>query len=248
LFLKIISCEIFYREICACTARSVNLFDMEFLSQGFHDNPAVGIEHIQQHIDAVEEDRFDGILIGYGLCNTMLNGLQAGHTPLIVPRAHDCITLFLGSKERYSEYFLAHPGSYYYTTGWLEHRQRGGERPARQQGAGLGEQRTYEEMVEEYGEDNARYLMDMMDNWTQHYSQGVFIDFDFSTHLPCKDQAKEICQQRNWEYREMAGDLSLLQGFLDGPWPERDFLRVSPGERISPSYDERIIQIEGLTA
>ena len=163
MFLKIISCEIFYREICACTARSVNLFDMEFLSQGFHDNPAVGIEHIQQHIDAVEEDRFDGILIGYGLCNTMLNGLQAGHTPLIVPRAHDCITLFLGSKERYSEYFLAHPGSYYYTTGWLEHRQRGGERPARQQGAGLGEQRTYEEMVEEYGEDNARYLMDMME-------------------------------------------------------------------------------------
>lgn len=244
MFCKLISCEIFYREICACAARSVNLFDMEFLSQGFHDNPEVGIRHIQERIDAVAEGRFDGILIGYGLCNTMLNGLRAGHTPLIVPRAHDCITLFLGSKERYSEYFLSHPGSYYYTTGWLEHRVRGGERPERRQGAGLGEQRSYEQMVEQYGEDNARYLIETMGNWTQHYSRGVFIDFDFSTHLPCKDQAKEICAQRNWEYREVAGDLSLLQTFLDGPWPEADFLRVSPGEQISPSYDEQIIQIE----
>ncbi len=245
MFLKIISCEIFFREICTCAARSPNLFDMEFLSQGFHDNPEVGIERIQECIDSVEEDRFDGILIGYGLCNTMLDGLRARLTPLIAPRAHDCITLFLGSKERYGDYFVAHPGSYYYTTGWLEHRQRGGERPDRRQGAGLGEQQTYEEMVEQYGEDNARYLTEAMDNWTQHYSRGVFIDFDFSSHLPCKEQVREICKERGWEYEEIAGDLSLMQGFLDGPWPEEDFLTIRPGERIEPSYDEQIIQIEG---
>ncbi|MDP6698236.1 MAG: DUF1638 domain-containing protein, partial [Candidatus Latescibacteria bacterium] len=204
------------------------------------------IRHIQKCIDAVEEDRFDGILIGYGLCNTMLDGLWTRHTPLIVPRAHDCITLFLGSTERYSKYFLDHPGSYYYTAGWLEHRQRDGERPERRQGAGLGEQRTFEEMVAQYGEDNARYLLEAMGNWTRHYSRGVFIDFDFSTHLPCKEQARALCAERDWSYEEVAGDLSLLQGFLDGPWPEEDFLTVSPGARIAPSYDERIIQIDGL--
>jgi hypothetical protein len=39
---------------------------------------------------------------------------------MIIPKAHDCITLFLGSKERYRTYFDAHPGTYWYTPGWVE--------------------------------------------------------------------------------------------------------------------------------
>ena len=138
MFLKVIACEIAFREICTCAARSPNLFDLEFLSQGYHDNPDIGVARIQERIDTMEPDRFDGVLVGYGLCNNMLSGLKAREAPLVVPRAHDCITFFLGSKERYKEYFLSHSGTYYYTAGWLEYRQRGGERVERKQGAGLG--------------------------------------------------------------------------------------------------------------
>lgn len=35
--LKLISCEIFYREMCAVLARSRNQVDVEFLSEGLHD-------------------------------------------------------------------------------------------------------------------------------------------------------------------------------------------------------------------
>lgn len=244
MFFKVIACEVAFREICYCAARSPNLFDLDFLSQGYHDNPEVGINRIQERIDAVEPGRFDAIMLGYGLCNHMLTGLVARHTRLVIPRAHDCITFFLGSKERYQEFFLSHPGTYYFTAGWLEHRQRGGERPERKQGAGLGVQMAYEALVEKYGEDNARYLLETMGNWTQHYSHGVFIDFEFSTHLPAKARAKALCEERGWEYMEVQGDLSLLQRWFDGPWPEEDFLVVAPGERVTPSYDDRIVQIE----
>ena len=88
MFLKVISCEIFFRELCACAARSVNQMDFEFLSQGYHDNPEIGIKRIQERIDAVPAGQFDAVLIGYGLCNTMLNGLQARDTRLVMPRAH----------------------------------------------------------------------------------------------------------------------------------------------------------------
>jgi len=37
-----------------------------------------------------------------------------------LPRAHDCITLFLGGKERYLDYFDNHPGAYFKTSGWIE--------------------------------------------------------------------------------------------------------------------------------
>ncbi|MEW6751495.1 MAG: DUF1638 domain-containing protein [Candidatus Latescibacterota bacterium] len=242
MFAKVVACEIAFREICCCAARSVNLFDLHFLSQGFHDNPEAGLERLQAVVDDTAAGLFDAILLGYGLCNNMLSGLRARHAPLVVPRAHDCITFFLGSKERYQETFAAYPGTYYYTTGWLEHRARGGERPERPQGAALGEQRTYQEMVERYGEENARYLADFMGAWVQHYSRGAYIEFEFSAHLPHREQARALCREHGWEYAQLAGDLALLQDWLDGRWTEDRFLVVNPGEQVRPTYDARVIE------
>ena len=67
------------------------------------------------------------------MCNTMLSGLRApAHTWLAVPRAHDCITFFLGSRKRYNEFFVEYSGCYR-TSGWLAHREPthdGGDREA----------------------------------------------------------------------------------------------------------------------
>ena len=249
MFLKVVACEIAFREICYCAAHSPNQFDLEFVSQGYHDNPQVGLARIQQLVDAVDGDRYDGVLVGYGLCNNMLAGLRApAWARLVIPRAHDCITLFLGSKERYREVFGEEPGTYYYTSGWLEHRNRGGERVERQQGAGLGEQMEYEKLVAKYGEDNARYLLQVMDGWTAHYKRGLFIDFPFSRDLPHRQQVQRLCQERGWEYAERKGDLSLLQRWLDGTWSAADFLVVAPGQTVEPSYDDGILQIEPALA
>ena len=244
MLLKIVACELFFREICYCASRSTNHFDFDFLSQGYHDNPIIGRERIQEHLDAIEAGRFDAILVGYGLCSNMLNGLRApDHTPMVIPRAHDCITFFLGSQARYNHFFLQHPGSYYFTTGWIEHRERGGERPERKQGAGLGMQMEYDALVEKYSEDNAEYLLEVMDGWSSSYERGVYIDFDFSHHLPHREHACAQCANRGWKYQEVDGDLSLFQRWLDGDWPDGDFLHVPPGRQVRPSYDDGVIRI-----
>jgi len=245
---KVIACEVVFREVCACASRSVNLLDLEFLSQGYHDNPEIGLQRIQDRLDAVDPEKFDGILLGYGLCNNMLMGLRAPGVQVVVPRAHDCITLLLGSRQRYQEVFTQEPGTYYYTAGWLEYRERGGERVDRKQSAGLGSQLQFEELVSKYGEDNARYLMETMGNWTTNYSRGLYIDFEFASHLSAKQRAKEICAEREWRYEEVQGDLSLLQNWLDGDWAEEDFLVVSPGQAVAPSYGPGVIQIEPAAA
>ncbi|MBT4098970.1 MAG: hypothetical protein HOE86_15070 [Gemmatimonadetes bacterium] len=56
----------------------------------------------------------------------------------------------------------------------------------------------------------------------------------------------KICADRGWEYQEIEGDLTLFQRWLDGPWPEQDYLIVEPGATVVPSYDEGIIQIEPM--
>ena len=126
--LKVIACEIAVRELCHIAATSPSIVDFEFLTQGYHDTPAAGRVEIQKRIDAVPKGKFDAIVLGYGLCSNILTGLTTAHTPLIIPRAHDCITFFLGSKERYQEFFDANPGTYYYTSGWLECLRRRGEK------------------------------------------------------------------------------------------------------------------------
>lgn len=243
MYCKIIACEIAFREICSCAARSTNLHDPEFLIQGYHDNPVLGKEKIQERIDAVPDGKYDVILVGYGLCDNIVRGLTARHTPLVIPRAHDCITFFLGSKERYSEVFKCNPGTYYYTSGWLEYRGRGGERVPRMQGAGMGGVQTYEDMVEKYGEDNAEFLWESMGNWMQHYSRGCLISFSFNEPLKLREQVQGICDGYGWRFEETPGDLKLLQDWLDGDWSEADFLTVQPGEVVQPSYDDNIIRI-----
>ncbi|MBI1923077.1 DUF1638 domain-containing protein [Candidatus Poribacteria bacterium] len=243
MFFKVIACEIAHREICYASACSHNLADLEFLTQGYHDNTDIGRNRIQERIDAVPEGKFDAILLGYGLCNMMLEGLTTHHTPLVIPRAHDCITFFLGNKERYKAEFTTNPGTYYYSSVWLEHRKRGGERVERRQGTGLGEQTHYEAMVEKYGEDNARYLMEFFDQWTNHYKRGALIQFDFTRHLNLKEQVLDICRRRGWTFEELEGDIDLLQRWLDGAWDGEDFLIVRPGEKVVATYNDGIVGV-----
>ncbi len=229
---KVIACEVFFREICFCAASSTNTHDLHFVTQGYHDNPDVGRTGLQGFIDSVPSDRFDAVLLGYGLCSNLTVGLTARDLPVVLFRGHDCITMLLGSKERYTEYFKEHPGTYFYSAGWLEHRQRGGERVGYMENSGLGHSQSYDEMVDEYGEDNAKYVMEVMGGWTKHYTHGALIDFEFQGQLDTEAKVRDICTQRAWEFVRLEGDLSLIQRWLDGQWNEDDFLVVQPGQQV----------------
>ena len=247
MFLKVIACEIAARELYYTAARTRNLIDLEFLTQGYHDTPAVGRAQVQQRLDAVPPGKYGAILLGYGLCSNLLAGLTTAHTPLVIPRAHDCITFFLGSKERYQQCFAQRPGTYYYTSGWIECAERRGGKGPVWGGASLPAsanqnlKNTYEHWVQKYGEDQAKYLLEEMGRWSAAYSHGTLIDFDFAQPLKLRDQVQQICAQNGWQYDELPGDLGLLQKLLDGDWPDSDFLTVRPGQKVVATFDERVI-------
>ena len=141
--LKLVACEIFYRELCAAIARSVNQVDVEFLPKGLHDLGSAAMRaRLQQAVDGAEGQGYETVVLGYALCGNGLVGLTAGTVSVIVPKAHDCITLFMGSKDRYLDYFNSHSGVYFKTTGWIE------------RGQALGPQMSfeYDALVARYGE------------------------------------------------------------------------------------------------
>lgn len=243
--LKLIACEILYRELCTLVARSANRVDLEFLPKGLHDIGQAGMSRrLQEVVAGVDENAYDAIVLGYGLCSNGLVGLAAGRIPVVVPRAHDCITLFLGNKERYLEYFRSHPGVYFQTSGWIErgHELRQYQPDSIQQQTGMNQ--SYEELVAKYGEDNAQFLWDQLCNMTRNYRQLTFIRMGLPQDPRFEEQARAEAAGRRWEFSAVDGSLGLLQRLVDGPWNENEFLVVAPGRKIVASFDEGVIRHE----
>ncbi len=241
--LKLIACEIFYRELCAAVARSVNQVDVEFVPKGLHDIGQAGMSaRLGELLSAVDESKYEAVLFGYGLCSNGLLGLTARRIPLVVPRAHDCITLFLGSKERYLDYFQSHPGVYFKTTGWLERgeglHQYNLDSIAHQSGM----TQSYEELVAKYGEDNARFLYEQLCDMTRNYSGMTFIEMGIEPDDRFERQARQQAAERGWKFQKLEGDMTLIQQLVDGPWAAERFLVVPPGHQVAASYDEQIIK------
>jgi len=243
--LKLIACEILYREFCWAVSRSPNQVDIEFLPKGLHD---MGQErmasHLTETLQRVDEAGYDAVLFGYGLCSNGLVGLTARSVPLVVPRAHDCITLFLGSKERYLDYFESHRGVYFKTSGWLERGQNleqlGGQ--TIQERTGMGQ--TYEELAAKYGEDNAKFLYAQLSDMTRNYRQFTYIEMGLEPDGRFERTARQQAEEQGWEFEKVQGDLDLIRRLVDGPWDDADFLVVPPGSRLAVRFDDSIIKAE----
>lgn len=247
--LKLIACEILYRECCAAAASSINRVEVEFLPKGLHDmGHAAMSARLAEAVASVDPSQYDAILLGYGLCSNGLLGLTAKQIPIIVPRAHDCITLFLGNKERYLEYFHAHPGVYFKTSGWIE-RGEGLTQYSQdsiQQKAGMTQ--SYEELLAKYGEDNAKFLYEQLCNMTRNYSGIAFIEMGIEPDDRFEQQARKEASEHGWKFEKIAGDMSLIRRLFDGPWDDNRFLVIPPGNRVVPSYDEKIVKAEIVKA
>lgn len=236
-----LTCEALSRSIYQSAAETKHTVSVRLFGQGLHNRPK-NLRHIlQEEIDGVPAGEFDAILLVYGMCGTSTVGLTARETPLVMPRAHDCITLYLGSRARYQEEFERHPGTYWYSVDYMERADKGAS--VALGAAGIEEtEAQYEEYVQKFGRETADYLIEEMRKWTQHYTRAAFID----TGLGDTDQyarlAEEKAQREGWVYERMAGNRRLLQALIQGDWPADEFLVVPPRHTIRQDIDELLIE------
>ena len=244
--LKFIGCEVIYREACYLTALSPHRIDVEFLRKGLHDleTPDM-LGKIQATVDAADaEGDYDAILLGYGRCNDGVVGLTARQAPLVIPRVHDCIALFFGSREAYQAYFDTHPGTYYKTTGWVEREdawegEEGYAKPAYGQPgvmANLGLTQSHEELVEKYGEENAAFIAESTGGWLEQYSRYLYLKMGVWPEEDYIEQIRQDSAERGWEFELREGSLAMLEKLMFGQWDD-DFLVVPPGGRIIARND-----------
>ncbi len=237
MYLKVIACEVLAREVYLAAATSPHTVDVELVAKGLHDTPEFLRAELQRRVDAADGQAYGAIALAYGLCGNSTRGLQARKKPLVVVRAHDCITLYLGSRERYSAEFVEHPGTYYYSDEYVERGDLSPSGTFSALGAATGSQlqQTYEEYIRLYGEDNARYLMGVMGAWQQHYKRAAFIEMGLLPAPLCRGKALEEAGQRGWEFVDLVGDQGLIRRLVHGEWGD-DFLRLEPGQRVAETF------------
>lgn len=241
--LKLIACEILCREFCWAIARSPHRVDVEFLPKGLHDIGQKGMRaRLKEAIEATDEQDFDALLMGYALCSNGLVGLRARRAPLVIPRAHDCVTLFLGSKERYLEYFQRNPGVYFKTSGWIERGQSLQQLGPLSIQSQSGMNQTYAQLVEKYGEDNAKFLYEELCNMTRNYSKLTFIEMGIEPDDRFERETSREADERGWNYEKLAGNMGLVVDLVEGRWDDERFLVVPPGHEVAASYDEQIVR------
>jgi hypothetical protein len=237
---KFVGCEIIHREACFVAATVPHLVELEFLRQGLHDLQTTDMRsQIQVAVDAVDADQgYEAILLGYGRCNNGLLDVTARDLPLVIPRAHDCITFFFGSRDKYLEWFKAHPGTYYMTTGWAERNSTSGDPLVKQTGvmAALGLSDSFAEMVEKYGKDNADYILETLGDWRDHYSNMLYLEMGVANEAELMERARRTAEERSWSFEVRKGSLALLEKLFLGLWDD-DFVVVQPGQCLSAQND-----------
>ncbi|RFC47586.1 MAG: Protein of unknown function (DUF1638), partial [Verrucomicrobia bacterium] len=159
MLLKLISCNVFQREASWCIARSPHVIDVEYTELGEHVRSAGLREIIQGKIDATEASgkAYDAILLLFGLCGNATIGLQARRTRLVIPRAHDCCTILLGSRKKFADHFAGAPSTPFSSAGYIER----GNYFLRTSDDGAPEVQVgdaYQALVKKYGEDDAKYI------------------------------------------------------------------------------------------
>ena len=211
----VIACEVLKPEIERVNTRCSGL-RIFYLPQSLHSTPKKMPGMIQEIVDQVTET-VQRIVLGYGLCSNGIVGVKARTQGIIVPRCHDCIAFFLGSPQAYLDDFYSRPGSYYLTPGWIADKK---------DPLSIIE----EDYVPRYGREVAEWSKK---EELKHYTHIVLVDTGVSDLEPMRRIAIENADFFGMEYLEIKGKSGeFFTKLVNGPYPEEEFLRVRPNEKI----------------
>ncbi len=237
MYLKLIACNVLLREICREVAASPHTFDLYFTEKGEHENCDRLRSIIQREIRSAEESGkpYDAILLGYGLCGNATVGLGSDTFSLVLPRAHDCCTLFLGSKRKFQELFASNPSRPFAAPGYMERGTEPFQTSLSRKFLGLD--KSYEEYVALYGEENARYIMETLSSKTAEDQTLVYIAMPGTEHLGWEERCKKEAEEKGKRFIRVEGDTRLIHNLVYGIWDPEEFLLVPRGQKIAPLYD-----------
>ena len=231
--IALLACSVFEREIALLTRDARHIAETRWFEMGLHDNPDRLRTTLQAELHSIENrDDIEAVVLAYGLCGRGTAGLQPRRHKLVITRAHDCITLFLGSKEKYAEHQRRCPTCYYYTPGW----NRGGRVPGPEKLAVMKN-----ELAKRFDADDVEFLVETeREQWAQH-DTATYLNLGTDDAETEAAYARRCADWLGWKFEQINGDATLLHDLLWGNWDNARFQIIQPGQQLAHSADEIIL-------
>ena len=240
-----IACEVLARPLYHLAAISPNIIDIQLVKRGLHDEPTKMRAKLQKKIDLMENLDYEAVLLGFGLCGGGSVGLQARDIPLVIPRVHDCVSLLLGESKRYEVESNKNPGTYWYSQDFAERSAEEGKFTSLGTIADEALAKQFDTFIQQYGRDNAEYLIETLGSWHKKYKRAAFIDMGVVEPDGFKDKMHSEAERHGWRFDLLAGDLLILRDLLNGAWLKKDhqnFIIIPPNHSIETTYDKQIFK------
>jgi len=230
----LIACRVFEAEIAMLGGNAPHVVVTRFLEVGLHDHPDGLRKALQCEIDTIDSrDDIDAVVLAYALCGRGTAGLRAGRHRLVIPRGHDCITVFMGDKDKFACQQAAAPDSYYYTPGWMQANRTPG--PDRLEALRA-------ELSKKFDPDDVDFLVETeKSNWAQH-GRAVYLDLGTPGADAKAREAESAAESLGWKFERIKGDPTLLRDLIAGHWDDERFQIVEPGGILQHSPDSRIFR------
>lgn len=211
----IISCRTIEDEVNAAIRLTGVDYPVLWLESGLHNTPALLLERLQELVDSVDAER---VLLAMGFCGNSYKGLKLGGFEMIVPRADDCISLLLGGVDKRMA-VSRELAAYFFTEGWMR-----------------GERNIWEEYkftVEQYGEEMAETVMEMM---YSHYRTIALLDTGVGDMDALAEKVRPLSEALHLEQKRISATLDYFTQLFLGPWDDTErFVRFAPHTTVEES-------------
>jgi hypothetical protein len=212
-----------------------------WIESGKHDYPDRLREAVAGALSDIPPE-YGIVLLLFGFCGNAMVGIESGARTLVMPKAADCIPIFLGSQKRRDGYGARR---YFYTRGYYD--------------AEKNTASDHNEMVKKYGYENACLVTREM---LKHYEHLSIVDTGAFDIAYVADGIAELSAVTGIPVDVIGGDLRLIRLLIEGAarhagdavagagaagagadtgaadtsaaaWPSEDFYVFPPGTEIT---------------
>ncbi len=223
----IVLCAVWEEEMQYFHLNSLSFRKLVWLPMGLHDNPPELRRQLVQTISKLEADpELETVLFLYGWCGGGLEGLSSRRLHLVVPKAHDCISIMLGGRRAHEQFINESPGSFFYTPGWIREGRAPGpdrERTVRQKFATrYQDPEILDDLVAADRESFA------------HHDCAAYLDLTTSPQY--ENYTRKCAECLGWKFRLLQAKDLLIRNLLEGNWNPEDFVIIPPGQKLKQDH------------
>ncbi|MDR0851944.1 MAG: DUF1638 domain-containing protein [Clostridiales Family XIII bacterium] len=205
----VIACNMIHDEVIHAMHAVGREYPIVWIEEGLHSSIKKLNGAVQEALDNADASGYECVLLSFGACGNMIEGLHTHNFDLIMPNTDDCVSIML-----YPHRTAKQTGVFYITRGWLHSNKNAWN--------------DWDHNAERYGEKKANRILSVM---LSSYHSMTVVDTGAYPVSDIWTESVKRAETLNLKHGIESGSTLWLQQLFTGPWDE-NFLQFGRNETI----------------